>query len=347
MDQGKRDIARYNDFKDREAILGDYYETSGVWETMSQGFSLPSLDDTIADDYEHWLKTHPVHFRTLSKRATLVLPYLIEEIQRREYPMELALIPIIESSLNTHATSPSRAAGLWQIIPSTGEWLGPSINSVIDERRNIIQSTQTSLDYLKHLTDYYDGNWALGITSYNAGNGNVDKALKKSGQTSEFAQPSKLPLKNESRAYYSKLIGLRNYIVKSGSLYPSLPDVSMDEFFTADRAAPGQTFSSLAREFNTDVEIISFLNADFLGKRTLKNRTTVLVPKNYRISTTAEQFAIEDLKLEPITHRINSGESLGVIAQKYNTTVNTLKRYNNLSSNLIRAGQSLLIPIYN
>ena len=83
MDQGKRDIARYNDFKDREAILGDYYETSGVWETMSQGFSLPSLDDTIADDYEHWLKTHPVHFRTLSKRATLVLPYLIEEIQRR------------------------------------------------------------------------------------------------------------------------------------------------------------------------------------------------------------------------------------------------------------------------
>lgn len=352
LDTKVADIQRYDAFKQRELrqraeneLLAEQAEQN-VWQILKDGFSLPTQTTPLADKYERWLAKHPKHVARLDKRVKLVLPFLVEEIQNRNLPMELALVPMIESSLNTFATSPANAAGLWQIMPQTGKWLGLRISGSIDERRNILESTRVSLDYLQYLTDYYDGNWALGITSYNAGNGNVDKALRRAGKPRNYDAPWKLPLKKESKEYYSKIIGLRNYIKKTGSEYPAFTPLPLDNFFTLSRTAPSRSFANIAKQYNSDIEVISYLNADYLSQRTLKNRTTILIPKNFKESIAAEEFAIAEIKPTLRKHKIKPGENLSVIARKYNTTVSKLRRLNNIKGNLIRAGKVLLIPIY-
>ena len=351
IDTRVADIERHDKFKSREQIRQKrhIYELTlpdNAWDVLREGFSLAPIKSKEADKYENWLSKHPQHVEHINKRVGLVLPYIIDEIQSRDLPLELALIPIIESGINTFATSSANAAGLWQLMPGTGEWLGLEIAGSIDERRNIIESTRVSLEYFKYLAEYYNGNWALGITSYNAGNGTVDKALKKAGKTKAYKQPWKLPLTKESRLYYSKLIGLKQYILKADKDYPALKAVPMIDFFTVSRTAPSRSFRNIAREHNTDVEIISFLNADYLTQSTLRNRTTILIPKANGEGSSAEDFDLDATNISLKKHKIRSGESLGVIARKYGTSIHKLKILNKLSSNLIRIGQTLLIPVY-
>ncbi len=345
------DIERHEKFKSREQIRQQrhIYEANlpeDAWDVLRNGFSLEPANSPEADEYEKWLSDNPQHVEHINKRVGLVLPYLIGEVESREMPLEIALIPIIESGIDTFATSPANAAGLWQIMPRTGEWLGLEIAGLIDERRNIIESTRVSLDYLQYLTDYYDGNWSLGITSYNAGNGRVDKALKKSRKNKAHKEPWKLSLNTESRLYYSKIIGLKQYILKAGKEYLALKPVPMIDFFTVSRTAPSRSFRNIAREYNTDVEIISFLNADYLNQSTLRNRTTILIPKDTAEGSSAEDFDLDVTNIALQKHKISAGESLGLIAKKYETSVHKLKILNKLSSNLIRIGQTLLIPVY-
>ena len=134
--------------------------------------------------------------------------------------------------------------------------------------------------------------------------------------------------------------------MKAGQTYPALKPVPMVDFFTVSRTAPSRSFRKIAREYNTDVEIISFLNADYLSQSTLRNRTTILIPKVVSEGSSAEDFDLDAINISLQKHKIRSGESLGVIARKYGTSVHKLKIMNNLSSNLIRIGQTLLIPIY-
>ena len=276
LDTKTADIQRHDAFKQRELkqraeneLLAEQAETD-VWQVLKNGFSLPTQTSPHAEDYERWLAKHPKHISRLNKRVKLALPYLVQEIQNRGLPMELALVPMIESSMNTFATSPAGAAGIWQIMPKTGKWLGLRIGGGIDERRNILESTRVSLDYLEYLTDYYDGNWALGITAYNAGNGNVNRALRKSAKPNSYQSPWKLPLKKESKEYFSKIIGLRNYIKKTGIEYPAFSYLPMENFFTVSRTAPSRSFANIAKQYNSDVEIIGYLNADYLSQKTLK-----------------------------------------------------------------------------
>lgn len=345
------DIERHEKFKSKEQIRQQrhIYLSSlpkDAWDVLRQGFSFESVTSHEAENYETWLSNNPEHIARINKRVRLVLPYLIDEILDREMPLELALIPIIESGVDTFATSPANAAGLWQIMPRTGEWLGLEIAGMIDERRNIIESTRVSLDYLQYLADYYEGNWALGITSYNAGNGRVDKALKKHGKTKDYRKPWMLPISEESRLYFSKLIGLKHYILKAGTDYPALEPVPMIDFFTVSRTAPSRSFSNIAREYNTDVEVISFLNADYLSQSTLKNRTTILIPRDTAQGTSAEDFDLDATSIALQKHKISAGESLGLIASRYGTSIRKLKTLNRLSGSLIRIGQTLLIPVY-
>jgi len=359
LDTKTADIQRYDAFKEQELKIRAKNEAlaaqqpiptpvpaPNIWNILKDGFSLSTETSPHAQEYEQWLSKHPKHLARLNKRVKLVLPYIVEEIQTRNLPMELALVPMIESSLNTLATSPASAAGLWQIMPATGKWLGLTISGSIDERRNILESTRVSLDYLEYLTDYYDGNWTLGITSYNAGNGNVDKALRKAGKNKTYQLPWKLPLKKESKEYFSKIIGLRNYIKNTGSKYPEFKELSPETFFTVSRTAPSRSFVNIAKQYNTDVEIITYLNADYLSQKTLKNRTTILIPNDFSSPVIAEDFAIEQIKPTLRKHKIRSGESLSTIAKRYNTTVSKLKRLNNISGSLIRVGKILQIPIY-
>lgn len=351
LDTRIADIERHEKFKSKEQIRQNRHayesrQPEDAWDVLRTGFSLEPVQSPEADRYEAWLSRHPEHVEHINKRVRLVLPYIINEVESREMPLELALIPIIESGVNTFATSIANAAGLWQLMPETGVWLGLEIAGAIDERRNIIESTRVSLEYFQYLADYYDGNWALGITSYNAGNGRVDKALKKAGKTKAYRQPWKLPLSNESRLYFSKLIGLKHYIQKTGLEYPALKPVPMTDFFTVGRTAPSRTFRNIAREYNTDLEIISFLNADYLSQSTLRNRTTILIPRNIVEGSSAEDFDLDTVDITLQKHTIRKGESLGLIAGKYNTSIRKLRILNDLGSDLIRAGQILLIPIY-
>ena len=352
LDTKAADIQRHDAFKQRELrqraeneLLAEQAETD-VWQIMKNGFSLPTQTSPYAQDYERWLVKHPKHIARLNKRVRLALPYMVQEIQNRNLPMELALIPMIESSMNTFATSPAGAAGIWQIMPKTGKWLGLRIGGGIDERRNILESTRVSLDYLEYLTDYYDGNWALGITAYNAGNGNVNRALRKSAKPNSYQSPWKLPLKKESKEYFSKIIGLRNYIKKTGTEYPAFSYLPMENFFTVSRTAPSRSFANIAKQYNSDVEIIGYLNADYLSQKTLKNRTTILIPNEFNNPIVAEDFAIAEIKPTLRKHKIRRGESLSVIARKYNTSVRKLQRLNNIKGSLIRVGKVLLIPVY-
>ncbi|WP_026012904.1 transglycosylase SLT domain-containing protein, partial [Vibrio breoganii] len=144
-----------------------------LWKRIGMQLELPVADDKMVDYYRNWYIKHPSHLRTVSKRAEPFLYLIIENIEERNMPLELALLPVIESSYDAFAYSHGSAAGLWQFIPGTGKMYGLEQDYWYDGRRDVVASTDAALNYLTYLNERFDGNWNHAIASYNSGSGRV------------------------------------------------------------------------------------------------------------------------------------------------------------------------------
>ena len=285
-------------------------------------------------------------------------PIFEEALEREGLPLELKYMPVIESALRPNAVSKAGAAGLWQIMPKTAKGLGLEVNSLVDERRSPIKSSDAAAKYLKELYNIYN-DWSLAIAAYNCGPGNVNKAIVRSGGKKDFwGIYHHLP--RETRGYVPAFIAA-NYIMhyyEEHNICPVAAEIPLatDTIVINERI----NLQQISAVLNTPIEMLRELNPQYrndiipgnikpyhlrlpiqLTYAYLNSQDSII---NYRQEYFARQKTVEPAKLEYGYHKIRNGESLSSIAKRYHTTVTKLKELNGLKNNNIRAGKSIKVP---
>ncbi len=318
-----------------------------VLSRLRRGFDLVYDDNPRTAAERKWFVRHPDYLDRVLTRAQRYLPYIVEELERRDMPLELALLPIVESAYDPFAYSHGRAAGLWQMIPGTARRFGVKQNWWYDGRRDVVDSTRAALDYLQYLEELNDGDWLNAIASYNSGEGNVLRAVrrnKKAGKPTDFWN---LRLPKETSMYVPKLLALVEIVSSPDSFGLTLPAVvDEQQFVVADIGS--QLDLALAAELaGVDVDTVYEFNPGY-------NRWSTDPAGPHRLVmpvAVADQFekALDDVPVRERVrwkrHKVRNGEAISQIAEKYNTTVATIRSANNLRGNMIRAGHHLLIPV--
>lgn len=280
-------------------------------------------------------------------RAERYLHFILGEVERRDMPTEIALLPVIESGYYPFALSSKRAAGLWQFIPSTGERFGLKQNWWYDGRRDIYASTRAALDYLEQLHNQFDGDWLLALAAYNSGEGTVGRAIKKNQLAGKATDFWSLDLPQQTREYVPKLLALSalvNEPEKYGIDLKSIPDAP----YLGSVNVRGQLDLSIAaRLADMPLEDLKRLNPGFSQMAMDPDGPHMLLLPTDKVETFQKRLAElpKDQRLRWNRHLVQRGETLIRIAQRYGTTVAALRQINGLSSNAIRAGRYLLIPV--
>lgn len=318
-----------------------------ILERIRRGFRFPDLRSEYVADYERWDASHPTYLKNLFVRAEPFLYYIVDEIDKRGLPMELALLPAIESAYKPNAVSRSRAAGLWQFIPSTGRGFGLRQDWWYDGRRDVIASTQAALDYLSQLNTMFDGDWFLTLAAYNAGPGTVSRAIKTNQRKGKSARYTDLNLRSETRRYVPKLIALKNILNNPSKYDFDLPKLGNVMHFEVIELSGQTDIHSFAKHANIDHQTLKHLNPGYKRWTTPpKGPHRLLVPvNNYVAAQAAKKIAASLPQIEYRNHVIQRGENLGAIARRYGVTVNALQTSNNIKGTNIRAGRNLMIPI--
>ena len=318
-----------------------------VWKRASNNFSLSIPDNKRIDAQRKWYLKHPEYMARVVKRAKPFLYYITEEIEKRGMPMELVLLPIVESAFDPFAYSHGRAAGMWQFIPGTGKRFGMQQNWWYDGRRDVIASTKGALDYLTYLNNMFDGNWLHALAAYNSGEGRVLKAIKANKRAGKPTDFWNLNLPRETRAYVPKLLALADILKNKDSYayaWPEVENVAVIEVVDIDSQVDLAFAAELA---GMSLKELHGLNPGFNRWATSPEGPHRLVLPLNKAATFSQALAKIDQKerLNWVRHSVKAGDSLGKIAQQYHTTINVLKKVNELDSTMIRIGQALMVPV--
>ena len=271
---------------------------------------------------------------------------IVEEIEQRDLPGELALLPVVESAFDPFAYSHGRAAGPWQFLSGTARDFGITIDDWYDGRRDFVAATGAALDYLEYLAGLFDGDWALALAAYNAGQGRVGRAIRRNAARGLGTEWHELPLPRETLGYVPKLKGL-GCLFRDPARYafvlPALPDAP--QVATVELDGPVDVVA-LAMQTGLDLTELVTLNAGLNRHMTPPSGSTYLVVPVAAADRVAA--ALKELpEPPPLQHqeiRIQRGDSLSVLARRHATTVDALKQANNLSGNRLIAGKTLKLP---
>ncbi|MGB5179711.1 MAG: LysM peptidoglycan-binding domain-containing protein [Gammaproteobacteria bacterium] len=324
-------------------------EPPEFWEQLRQGFRLPGSQQTVVTARAAGYGRNPQQVERVFKRGEPYLAYILSEVQKRNFPTEIALLPFVESGYDPFAFSYGRAAGMWQFIPATGKMYGLQQDWWYDGRRDVVESTQAALNYLDYLQDKFDGDWLLAVAAYNSGSGTVSKAIKnnrKAGKPTDFWH---LKLPKETAAYVPKLLAISRVVRHPDKYDISLSPVGMQPAFTVIET-PGQMDISVAAGLaGMNTEALYLLNPGYNRWTTHPDGPHQLViPVDHSTVFRQNIATLSESQLTRLVrHKVQSGETLSQIAQRYNTTTNALISSNQLSNTLIRSGQYLLVPVGN
>ncbi|MBI3186994.1 MAG: LysM peptidoglycan-binding domain-containing protein [Gammaproteobacteria bacterium] len=323
-------------------------EYTNVWDRLRDGMQMDDPDNHPRLQAElDWYVSHADYMARVIDRAEPFMHYILNELEARNLPAELALLPIVESAFQPFAYSHGRAAGIWQFIPSTGKLYGLKQNWWYDGRRDVYASTQSALRYLDNLNREFN-DWSHALAAYNAGSGNVRKAIKRNRAQNKEIDFWNLDLPKETQAYVPKLMALKRIVSdpeRYGISLRCLPDIP--QFERVDTGS--QLDIALAAELaGLNIEELYRLNPGFNRWATDPDGPHyLLVPVD-----NAEPFRQQLAELEPQDrmqwqrHQIRQGETLSQIADRYAVSMDNLKTINKLRTNhSIRAGQYLMIPV--
>jgi membrane-bound lytic murein transglycosylase D len=324
------------------------FHTFDLWERMRAGFDIPDLDNAITASRTKWYSSQPQHFERTLDRASRYLYHVVEELEKRGMPTELALLPFVESSFDPHAVSSAKAAGMWQFIPSTGKFFNLKQNFFRDERRDILASTDAALTYLQKLYDMF-GDWHLALAAYNWGEGSVQRAINKArakGLSTDFDTLSRF-MPKETREYVPKLLAVRNIINEPQRYAVNLPLVENEPYFVTVNKLRDIDVELAAQLAELPMEEFRALNPQFNRPVIAGGPTTyILLPH-----ANAEKFKanIEAWKEELSSWSVytvkGSSEKIETIAARFKTTPKVIQEVNNLPANIrVKAGSTLLVP---
>ncbi|MDH5691801.1 MAG: LysM peptidoglycan-binding domain-containing protein [Gammaproteobacteria bacterium] len=322
-------------------------EPDNLWDRVREGFGLPYQENARIDANLNWYKRHPAYVNRVAARAARYLHYIIEETEKRGIPSEIALLPIVESAFQPFAYSHGRAAGIWQFIPSTGRLFKLKQNWWYDGRRDVLDSTRAALDLLEQLHRQFDGDWMLALAAYNSGHGTVKRAIRKNKKKQKPTDYWSLQLPDETEGYVPKLLAIAQIIENPENFNISLDPIANEPYMVMVETGSQIDLALAADLAEIDLEELYLLNPGF-------NRWATDPKGPHRLMVPVENVEIfeENLtKLDPnerikwSRHEIQKGQSLLAIADKYSTTVKLIKEINNIRGNMIREGQSLIIPV--
>ncbi|WP_102798704.1 lytic transglycosylase [Bowmanella denitrificans] len=322
-------------------------QITNLWSRIGSQLSFEVPDDRRVKVQQDWYLKHPAYMDRVSKRAAPFLYLIVEELEKRNMPMELALLPIVESAFDPFAYSHGRAAGMWQFIPGTGKRFGLRQSWWYDGRRDVLASTTAAMDYLLYLNEMFDGNWLHALAAYNSGEGRVARAIKDNKRKGKSTDFWSLDLPRETRAYVPKLLALANILKKADEWDAKwLPIENRQVTGVVDVGS--QIDLALAADMaGLSVEELHALNPGYNRWATdPKGPHTLLLPID---KVDSFMIALNDLdeskRLNWVRHQVKSGDSLLKLAKKYHTSVDVIQQVNEVDGNMIRAGDHLLIPV--
>ncbi len=201
-----------------------------LWERIRRGFAMPDLDTDLVRDREQWYATRPDYIQRMTERSSKYLFHIVDELERRNMPTELALLPYIESAFNPQAVSSAKAAGMWQFMPATGGDYQLKQNAFRDDRRDVLASTRAALDYLQRLYNMF-GDWQLALAAYNWGEGSVSRAIARNQKLGLPTGYTDLNMPNETRYYVPKLQAVKNIVARPQDFNTELPLIENHPYF--------------------------------------------------------------------------------------------------------------------
>jgi membrane-bound lytic murein transglycosylase D len=323
-------------------------EEVDVWGRIRKGFGIADLDNPLVTTQTTWYSSRPDYIQRTTTRASRYLFHVVQELEKRNMPMELALLPFIESAFNPQAYSTAKAAGMWQFIPSTGRDFNLKQNIFKDERRAVLDSTDAALTYLQKLYGMF-GDWQLALAAYNWGEGSVQRAINKAraaGQPTDFNSLSAY-MPAETKNYVPKLQAVKNIIASPSQYGITLPKVDNAPYFVTIKKTRDIDIKVAAQLAELPMEEFKALNPQF-------NRPVITGSPNTQIllpQSNAEKFKINLSKwghaLSTWTaHKITTArERIETIAARFRTTPEVIREANNIPPKMrLKAGSTILVP---
>ncbi len=201
-----------------------------LWERIRRGYAMPDLDNDLVHDREQWYAARPDYIFRMTERSKKYLFHIVEELELRNMPTELALLPFVESAFNPQAVSGAKAAGMWQFMPATGRTFELKQNVFRDDRRDVLASTRAALDYLQKLYNLF-GDWHLALAAYNWGEGSVGKSIGKNQRAGLNTGYTDLNMPMETRLYVPKLQAIKNIVATPEAFNSRLPNIGNHPYF--------------------------------------------------------------------------------------------------------------------
>lgn len=320
-------------------------EADEIWDRIRNGFAMPDLNDERVLTHQQWYTNHPAYLRQMVERSRPYLHHIVSELERRNMPTELVLLPMVESSFDPHALSRSNASGLWQFIPSTGRTYNLDQNWWEDERRDVVASTAAALDYLQMIYDMH-GDWHLALASYNWGEGAIKRAIAKNIAHGLPTDYSSLNLPSETRHYVPKLQALKNIFANPTMIDRlTIPIIPNRPFFKQVSTPTPIDIKLAAKLAGMSLKDFQALNPSH--NRPVINDRSFLIPAEY-----ADEF---EQKLrqyhEPlqtwVTYTVKHGDKLDQLANRYKIPPTEFRRVNGLSGkSRVSPGLTLLVPAH-
>lgn len=345
-----QDIARILAQNDRLARQPDRNDTgfevyrpaaNDLWQRIRAGFAFPELDSPLVAEKERFYLQRPEYLQRMFSRGARYLHHIVEEVEKRGLPTELALLPFVESAMNPTALSSAKAAGLWQFIPSTGRQYDLAQNWWVDNRRDVVQSTRAALDYLETIHRMQGNDWFLALASYNWGEGSVRRAMRANQAAGKPTGYLDLRMPAETRHYIPKLIAIKHIVQHADRLGLALPELPNTPYFaTIENTRPIDM--ALAARF------AGMSEADFIALNPAHNRPVISARRNSVLKIPAdrvEQFhaaaQAHQAAGKPFVswhpHTLRAGESIDQLARQAGMPAKEL-----LQANGIAAGTRVL-----
>ncbi len=317
-----------------------------VWYRVSNGlqFALDHHNEQIEEEID-WFRSNPRYVAEVTERAMPFIYEIVQEVERRGLPLELALLPVIESAFNPMARSGQRAAGLWQFMAPTAASLGLKRDWWYDGRHDPMASTSAALDYLQALYTQFDEDWLLALAAYNAGQGNVQRAIQRNEQRGRATDFWSLPLPQETRRHVPRLLGLAHVMADPDHFELTLSPVPDQPYLIGYDVGSQIDLGLVATLAELDPERIYQYNPGYLQWATHPDGPhTVWLPVDSLPVFENNLTALGDTRITWDRYVIQPGDTLSGIASRFRTQVGALQQTNNLTGSRIVAGDSLLIP---
>jgi membrane-bound lytic murein transglycosylase D len=317
-----------------------------LWDRIRRGFAMPDLDSELVRDREQWYATRPDYILRMTERSSKYLFHIVEELEVRGMPTELALLPYIESAFNPQAVSVAKAAGMWQFMPATGTYFELKQNIFRDDRRDVLASTRAALDYLQKLYGMF-GDWHLALAAYNWGEGSVSRAIQRNQRAGLPTGYLDLSMPNETRYYVPKLQAVKNIVARPERFSADLPLIENHPYFQMVDLAHDIDVALAARLADVSPDDFRALNPS-MNKQVILAAATpqILLPwdnalvfKRNLDAHAKGQYASWGAWTVPTTMNVGSA------AERVGMSEADLRSVNNIPPRmLIKAGSVLVVP---